>query len=589
MLHVTLFGSPTLTINNQPIEISRRKAIALFLYLVVTNRPHTRDHLCVLLWSRSDSERARAELRRMLSALNKTALSAYIEADRQNIWLVNTDTMWVDLWDLETILNAGDWTAFLNNLDNWFLPFLQGFSAGDAPQFDDWQSLMFTQIRQRLIPVMEQLVSQTHAENQSDCIRLLKAWLKIEPENDGLHRWLMRCYVEFGNPTRALNHYQEWYHYLEQEHNRQPESETINMAERIRNGEPLETPIFAGGVLPPLPHMLIGRDDVIKTLREKLGVGSNPEHPPCIVMQGWPGIGKTTLTASLAHDPIVQNHFRDGVLWVSLGQSPDIFTELVRWGQALQIAGIEKATSIEDATMLLSSSLHDKRTLLIVDDVWDTSNFVPFKVGGAHCATLVTTRLNQVANTLITERNQLFKVPVLNEERSLDLLKTLAPDAVESYPDEVHEMIRDLEGLPLALQVVGRLLREEHMLGWGAQELLYDLREGTRLLTESAPVDRQAVDADSVPLTIIALLNLSTNSLDNDIRKRFALLSVFAPKPAVFELEAMQAVWEVEDARPTIRRLVERGLLDVVPGGEFQMHALLVQHARKMFQDNHVI
>jgi len=83
----------------------------------------------------------------------------------------------------------------------------------------------------------------------------------------------------------------------------------------------------------------------------------------------------------------------------------------------------------------------------------------------------------------------------------------------------------------------------------------------------------------------MALLELSTNSLDDTIRQRFALLGVFAPKPAVFELEAMEAVWEVNDARPTVRRLVERGLLDIVPGGEFQMHALLVQHARQMFDD----
>lgn len=589
MLYVNLLGTPTLTLHSKPIEINRRKAFALFLYLVATNRPHARDHLCVLLWSHADAKRARAELRRMLSALNKTPLSAYIDADRHKVQLVNTDAIQVDLWELDGVLNAGDWRAFLANLDDWLAPFLEGFSAGDAPQFDSWQSLMTTQIQQRLVPVLEQLVLQAYSDQPKQSIHLLKAWLTLEPENEELHRWLMRCYAESGAATAALEHYHEWERQLRAAFNTKPEPETSKLAERIRGGTPLEAPVFAGGVLPPLPGMLVGRDEVLAAMRKQLGVGQTLKQAPLIVMQGWPGIGKTTLTASLAHDLVVQRHFADGVLWASLGQTPDIFGTLIRWGNALGVSGIESAKTIAAASEMLNSALHDRRVLIIVDDVWAASDFLPFKIGGVGCATLVTTRLNQVAGALVTSRRDLFKIPVLDNTRSLELLQVLAPDAVASYPDEIEAIIEDLEGLPLALQVVGRLLREEHMLGWGARELLRELRDGTRLLAERAPVDRQSAGADAVPLTVVALLELSTNSLDEAVRQRFALLGVFAPKPAVFELEAIQVVWEVEDARPTVRRLVERGLLDVVPGGEFQMHALLVQHARQMFEDNHAV
>lgn len=589
MLSIKLLGSPIITFNDQLIEISRRKALALFLYLVATNRPHTRDHLCVLLWSHADTVRARAELRRMLYALNKTPLSDYIEADRQNVRLVNTESMQVDLWKLESILNAGDWSTLVDNMNIWFVPFMQGFDAGDAAQFDHWQSMTSTQIRQRLTPVLEQLVSQFHKDDPRQSIALLKTWLTLEPENEGVHRWLMRCYAENDEAAAALEHYHHWQQHLRAEFNLELEPETLELAEQIRKGEPLNAHVFAGGVLPSLPGMLIGRDDMLASLRKKLGVGNFQASSSLIVMQGWPGIGKTTLTASLAHDPAVQRHFKDGILWASLGQSPDVFATLIRWGNALGVPRMERAKTVTEASQLLTSALHDRSILVIVDDVWDAADFLPFKVGGSKTATLITTRLNQVASALVTTRNDLFKIPVLDHKRSLELLNVLAPDAVESYPDEISEMVDDLEGLPLALQVVGRLLREEHLLGWGARELLRDLRKGTRLLSESAPVDRQSVDADEVPLTVVALLELSTNSLSDDFRKRFALLGVFAPKPAVFELEAMAAVWEVNDARPTVRRLVERGLLDVVPGGDFQMHALLVQHARQMFEDEHAV
>jgi len=585
MLRITLLGSPTILLNDQPIEISRRKALALFFYLVATKRPHSREHLCLLLWFDTDTTRARAELRRMLHALNKTPLADYIEADRQNIRLVNTDTMQVDLWELESMLNAGDWSALMGHMDSWFLPFMQGFAAGDAAQFDDWQMMMSTQIRQRLTPVLEQFATHFHKEEPRKSITLLKRWLTLEPENEGVHRWLMRCYAENDEGSTALEHYRQWKQHLWIEFDMKPEPETIELAEQIRKGEPLNTYVFAGGVLPPLPGMLIGREDVLAALREKLGMGRSSDNAPFIVMQGWPGIGKTTLTASLAHDPAVQRHFKDGILWASLGQSPDSFATLINWGNALGIPRMENAKTVTEASQMLTSALHDSKVIIIVDDVWNAADFLPFKVGGAKAATIVTTRLNQVAGSLITSRRDLFKIPILDRERSLELLHALAPDAVESYPHEVGEMIDELEGLPLALQVVGRLLREEHLLGWGARELLQDLQAGTRLLSENAPLDRQLVDEDAVPLTVMALLELSTNSLDDTIRQRFALLGVFAPKPAVFELEAMEAVWEVNDARPTVRRLVERGLLDIVPGGEFQMHALLVQHARQMFDD----
>lgn len=583
MLQIKLFGSPDFKADNQHIDISRRKAAALFIYLVVTRRPHSRDHLCTLLWSEADTTAARAELRRMLSTLNHSALGQYIEADRHSVKLIHTDAIEVDFWRFDQILNEGDWITLSSTLESWLLPFLQGFNMSDAPEFDDWQQLMNTQIRQRLIPVLEQLVMQSQGQQtHHETIRLLRAWLMIDEDHEGVHRWLMRCYAEAGQAANALVHYQQLRQQLKMRYETEPEAETQQLAEQIRAGQPIDTHTFAGGVLPPLPQLLIRRENVLNTLREKLINRDTRGEKPLVVIQGWPGIGKTALTAVIAHDALIQRHFKDGILWVSLGQSPDIFASLVKWGNALKLPGIQQAKSMNDASQILNSALHDKNVLVIVDDVWDETHFRPFDIGGKGCAILVTSRLNRVAQAIITRRDELYKIPVLDEEQGLALLNTLAPDVVKNHDEEIRELVRDLEGLPLALQVVGRLLREEHILGWGVKELLTELHEGTRLLEARAPLDRQQSE-DDVPTTVAALLEMSTNALDEVTRKHFALLGVFAPKPAVFELGAMEAVWEVEDGRPTVRRLVERGLLEVVPGGEFQMHALLVQHARMMF------
>jgi hypothetical protein len=121
-------------------------------------------------------------------------------------------------------------------------------------------------------------------------------------------------------------------------------------------------------------------------------------------------------------------------------------------------------------------------------------------------------------------------------------------------------------------------------MGWGVTELLKDLREGARLIEAKAPADMMDYESETIP-TVAALLKKSTDRLDDQTRDCFAYLGPFAPKPATFDLNAMKAVWMVEDPRPISRTLVERGLLEPV-GSRFQMHALLVAHARSLLTDD---
>ena len=79
--------------------------------------------------------------------------------------------------------------------------------------------------------------------------------------------------------------------------------------------------------------------------------------------------------------------------------------------------------------------------------------------------------------------------------------------------------------------------------------------------------------------TVEVLFRRSTDRLDAVTRECFAYLGMFAPKPATFDVEAMKAVWMVDDPEPIIRKLVGFGLLERVGAGRFQMQNLLAQHA----------
>lgn len=335
---------------------------------------------------------------------------------------------------------------------------------------------------------------------------------------------------------------------------------------------------------PPRPSLMIGRDADIRALKERLGAAESGRMPVQVLtaIKGWPGVGKTTIASALAHEPEIAHRYPDGVLWTSLGQEPSILSVMAIWGRALGTDEIRKARSVDEAKSMLAGLLRHKRMLLIIDDVWKAEDGVPFLVGGAGCATLITTRLNEVAGALAPAAGNIYTLKVLNDSDSIDLLRELAPSVVRAHPEECLVLVQELEGLPLALQVAGRMLNTEASYGFGVIELIAELREGARLLTATAPADRADLVTQTTP-TIAALLQKSLDRLDEYTKECYAYLGAFAPKPATFEINAMQYVWQVEDPRPVIKTLVNRGLLEFMPDlGRFQMHALLVMLARTL-------
>jgi hypothetical protein len=133
-------------------------------------------------------------------------------------------------------------------------------------------------------------------------------------------------------------------------------------------------------VLPPLPSLVIGRQEALKEIKWRLGIGG--EMRGITVIQGWPGVGKSTTIAILAHDQAVAQQFPDGVLWASLGEQPSIISEISTWADALRLGEPSRVRKVEEISAQLTAVLRDKRMLLIIDDVWQAEHTLPFRVGG---------------------------------------------------------------------------------------------------------------------------------------------------------------------------------------------------------------
>jgi hypothetical protein len=232
----------------------------------------------------------------------------------------------------------------------------------------------------------------------------------------------------------------------------------------------------------------------------------------------------------------------------------------------------------------MAAILRERRVLFVIDDVWSARHAGALFVGGPRSAILVTTRDRAVAEAIAPRERELYVLNVLSDEDGLALLRELAASVVDDYPIESVELVRELEGLPLAIQVAGRLLRREEYRGKGVDNLLREIRSVAALLKEHAPPDMIELTKDTTP-TVISLLKKSTDVLDELTRIRFALLGVVKEKPATFSADFLAYQWETPDPNPTADILIDRGLIETVGDGEnrrFKMHSLLVAFANSM-------
>jgi DNA-binding SARP family transcriptional activator len=600
-LQLYLLGTPRIEFQGKPIKIARRKALALAAYLALAEQRQSRDIVAGLLWPDLDDEHARSALRSALYSLTTSVPVEWIDADRMTVGLIR-EAVWVDVGAFTSVLlqrcaNDHGLEIICPNCVQlnekaaglYASGFLYGFSLPDSLEFDGWQLAQQEWLRWEYGGLQRRL---SHYYAESGAIHLAiqhsQLWLGLDTLHEPAHRQLMRLYAANGQRAEAIRQYQQCVEILNTELVTPPEAETTQLYESIRNDSPAfsaiieSTESLALGIMPPLPAVVVGRDDDLLALKQRLGVGGT-EPRPMTIIQGWPGVGKSTIVAMLAHDTDIAQRFPDGILWASLGENPDLLSELTAWADALNLGEPDRERKIEKISARITATLRDKQMLLIVDDIWQTEHVTPFRVGGQACAFVTTTRLNDVANALAPTTTDVYRLAVLTEMAGFELISKLTPETAAQYADETRQLIRDLEGLPLAIHVAGRLLHAEARLGWGVTDLLGELREGANLLNAKPPSDRIG-SKDEMSATVATLLKRSTDALDHETRIRFALLGLFSPKPATFDLSAMTAAWDVTDVKGSARKLVDRGLLEPISGGRFQMHALLVLHARAILE-----
>lgn len=338
-----------------------------------------------------------------------------------------------------------------------------------------------------------------------------------------------------------------------------------------------QTPFTVPFLAPQLPsYNLVGRDDLLKQLKGQLLAGKS-----IIALHGLPGVGKTALAVALAHDPQVQAHFSDGVLWAGLGHLPSLTALLEQWGLTLGLTSdqIAKQTTLKERGSFLRVAIGSKKMLLVVDDAWQPEAALAFGVGGINCAFLVTTRQPLIGLALAGES---CPVRELVNEEGLALLKQLAPKAVAAEPEAAKELVAAVSGLPLALVLMGWELRK-------ASHSTQPRRLRAAYARLALPSQRLQLSAPQVPAGHYPNLSANTplslpaviakHTLARAARYTLSALSLLPAKPNTFSEEAALAV--AGEPVETLDTLVDAGLLESSGAGRYTLHPTIANVARE--------
>lgn len=338
-----------------------------------------------------------------------------------------------------------------------------------------------------------------------------------------------------------------------------------------------------------LPENYVERPKALEAVKGKL-FASDDRTLVVSAIAGLGGLGKSVVAIALVLDQAVQSQFCDGILWVTLGQNPDLQTLLGDWIRTLDKSrGGYSATTLQAASDYLHTLLIDKRMLLVVDDAWNGAHVEPFRVGGAACRVLVTTREAQI------ERAKYHQLDLMSEREAISLVRQkLGEQWQPEQEPEVRAFAKSLGYLPLALDLAANQVREG--ISW--TELRSEFETERRAVAIEVLNSSEAWECldeqQQRKYSLQACFNLSVRRLSSEQLQQFAWLGVL-PEDVSIDARMATTLWNLSPlkAKKALIDLRKRSFLtDSVSTVEneptYRVHDLLHDVARGLIEQGKI-
>ena len=210
--------------------------------------------------------------------------------------------------------------------------------------------------------------------------------------------------------------------------------------------------INIAGSVPALPHYYVTRQAKLDAL--KALTLARRDTGGWIAMLGMTGVGKSTLMATLGHDPEINAAFSGNVRWFEVRQSTTIQRLAQRIALAFGEELAEEYASDNEAVNALRRVLPNEPLLLLLDNVVNPTDVSLLHALGAGVVVVVTLRAMQDVALLHVPEKGWLTIAELTEAEAWALVEQIASVAEDQIP-AAKAVLEAIEYHPYTTVVVG--------------------------------------------------------------------------------------------------------------------------------------
>jgi hypothetical protein len=411
-----------------------------------------------------------------------------------------------------------------------------------------------------------------------DLVAELTGLVERFPLRERLRAQLMLTLYRVGRQADALAEYRRVRRVLHKELGIEPGAGLQELHRQILTGEvagvsrattaagpPLTPPPAPIRALPRTVGDFTGRAGLLDSSSAEIMAA--PPGPLVRVIDGMPGIGKTTLAVHLAG--LVGARYPDAHLFIDLhGHSDRAAVEpaaaLLTLLRQLGLPADRIPAGVQERVALWRSELAGRRALVVLDNAASSAQITPLLPGNGDSLALITSRRRLTGLDGIRPES----VRVLDEDEAAALFTRIVGDRAVAEPAAVREVVRRCGGLPLAIRLAGARLA--HRPRWRVTDLLSRLSETA--LPELVAEDR----------TVLSAFALSYAQLASAPQRLFRLLGLVPGERFTAPAAAALAEIDLDEAEDLLDGLVDVHLIEEPSPGLYRLHDLMREYAASL-------